>query len=233
MHDLVEGDVDSWLNALQQDPRQEPFGGFVFLWFAFNQLYNFHCYDMHSPCVLGHKMALDLMPRRIRSSPSDQALYCGYGEKGHRNVAEWGRITCVVRFLPENVRDELLRADEVNFFLSRRAFSPRSGRWSVPRAGVLNIHRTKAESPQELLYTLGFVSACQRYQSNEIDSCEAIQHLAYLLYTIRCNLMHGGKTYRSENSRDVVAHAVPLLRKIVITLQRMDCQDFEQVLCDQ
>lgn len=61
-----------------------------------------------------------------------------------------------------------------------------------------------------------------QYRANLSDSSIAMQHLAYLLYTIRCNLMHGGKTYHSENSQQVVDHAIPLLCEIVVALRETD-----------
>lgn len=220
MHRQVDTSVDSWLYGMRQ---QQGFGRFIFLWIAFNQLYNFHCYDLHPECKLNHKLDPDLGPREDGSTPKKDTLYCQNGQNEGR------RAVCVVRFLPEEIREKILAREEIDFFLTREVHNPVTGKWIADHGGVLDIYKTKTKSPTAPLYTLGFVSAMERYRAKKIDSVVAIQHLAYLLYTVRCNLMHGGKTYDSQNNREVIENATPLLYKIVTTLKNMHPEDFMDV----
>jgi len=218
MHPEVDHGVDSWLNAARAGAPEDPFGEFIYLWIAFNQLYNYHCYDLHSRCNLDHQLAADLMSRQSGSSPGTSMLSC----TSNRNITEWGRVACVVRFLPEQVSANILHRQEVDFFLTREVYDPNAQTRLPAHGGVLDIHKTKTKSPGRPLYTLGFVNAVTQYRANPSDPSIAIQNLAYLLYIIRCNLVHGNKSYDSEKNWEVVGYAVPLLREIVISLREKD-----------
>ena len=93
---------------------------------------------------------------------------------------------------------------EVHFFATRDAYSPIAGRNDVPNSGVLDIHKTKLNLSNPPYYSLGFVNAYNEYQAVRYAPADMIQHLARLLYTIRCNLVHGGKYFSQANNRKVV-----------------------------
>lgn len=146
MHWEVDSCVDSWIHALEVE-RPGPFGRFIYLWIAFNQLYNYHCYDLNHTCGLNKQLAFDLMPRESGSTDCKQGLSCGYGKKGHETVTGWGRVACVVRSLPEHVSANILHRQEVDFFLTREVYNPIGQNWLPKHGGVLNIHQTKIKSP--------------------------------------------------------------------------------------
>jgi hypothetical protein len=227
MHEGIDHDVSDWLRAATQENLDSHYGKFICLWIAFNQLYNFHCYDMHPDCRLDNQLAADLKPRSVASTAEHQPATCGRSRNDEKcGVREWGSVVCVVRFLSRTVQEQLLDSEDAEYFANRQAYSPILRGWTEPNCGVLDIHRTQIRSPQEPLYTIGFVDAWNNYRSRHVDSSVAIQHLARLLYTVRCNLVHGGKTYRSENNAEVISRAIPLLELIVKSLIEMNCEDF-------
>lgn len=215
MHEWIDGKAQEWIEHMPQEDW--PYGRFIYLWIAFNQLYNFHCYDMHPNCSLERQLAMDLKPRAIGSPRDTSVTNCPFKQGGNKtDVQEWTRIVCVARYLPVRVQQELLDSEEARYFATRAAYSIVTGEWDASECGVLDVHRTRNNSNP--FYTLGFVDAWKQYRSGDADPSNAVQHLARLLYTIRCNLVHGGKRYRQENNIKVVSQAIPLVEGIVTTL---------------
>jgi hypothetical protein len=232
VHPLINRRARFWLKAADDLSDQKVYERFIDVWIAFNQLYNYHCYDMHSDCQLKQKIADDLMPRGLGSDPPTDSLCCGRGRNGNGQPAEWGRLVCVVRFISDEDRERILDAEQVDYFLNRKAYSPSKSDWNAKSCGVLNIHRTITRSPDNPRYTIGFINTLTQYRESGTNTPQAIQQLAYLLYTIRCNLMHGSKSYASENSQEVVAKALPLLRGIVDSLLTIPCNQFPTANCN-
>jgi len=79
MHDYIDNDSRDWFQNANHNNFD--YGHFLYLWIAFNQLYNFHCYDMHPNCSLSYQLATDLNPRPVGSLPSTQLLQCRLWKK--------------------------------------------------------------------------------------------------------------------------------------------------------
>ena len=220
MHDEINSDAQEWFFYGINGPN--PSQKFIFLWMAFNQLYNFHCYDMHPNCSLPPNLAADLNPRLYGSSPSSNPCLCGLKNNKKNGVAEWGRSVCVVRFLPIDDSTQILNMEEAEFFATRSAYSPQSQNVDARLCGIYDIPKSKLSPDHNPLYTLGYVHAWNEFKANRLGINISIQHLARMLYTIRCNLMHGGKQLGNANDIRVVECAVPLLEQIVKSLLQSD-----------
>ena len=226
MHDYIDNDARDWFQNANHNTFD--YGHFLYLWIAFNQLYNFHCYDMHPNCSLPYQLVADLNPRQVGSLPSTQLLQCGCGRNyAKRNVSEWGRVVCVVRYLPTAICEQIINSNEARYFATRLAYSPSRGGWYAAECGIFDIHKTKLDFPNHnALYTLGYVHAWNEFQAGHIHADVAIQHVVRMLYTIRCNLVHGGKTHSQANNREVVRNAIPLLSQVIDGLISTDKSAF-------
>lgn len=223
MHDYIDNDARDWFQNANHNTFD--YGQFLYLWIAFNQLYNFHCYDMHPNCRVDKDLAVDLQPRSIGSSPSADTCLCGFRDSRKKGVTEWMRVVCVVRKLPETYCTQILNCPEAQFFATRTAFSPTSGRTSRG-CGVYDIPESKLDPDHNPLYTLGYAHAWNEFQAGHIHADVAIQHVVRMLYTIRCNLVHGGKTHSQANNREVVRNAIPLISQVIDGLISTDKSAF-------
>jgi hypothetical protein len=118
----------------------------------------------------------------------------------------------------DTLKNALISHDNTSFFVNRtpnwldQPISADSLGQNVN--GVLNINKmidstNPVWSPIEKTKYDNFVSG------NHSDRDELAKQILFLLYAIRCNLMHGGKRYDDAIDRQVVGSALPLLELIV------------------
>lgn len=182
---------------------------FMSLWSAFNNCYT-TLYERDNgptfefvPDRIRKDGELEIPTPKPKARESDQLLYV------------------VERLLEERaLLTEMALMPETEFFLNR---TPRWHGEEIPvdakgqvLNGVLNVGRTTCrEHPVWSPLARGWCEEVRDHGTDDAAYCEFARQIVFLLYTVRNNLMHGGKNVDDRYDRRVVAKAVPLLEALL------------------
>ncbi len=187
----------------------QPFHKYIFLWMAFNNIYTTNAeYRGYVP---------KLRTRRGRIITKREG---GVNIPEVSGPTEIEQIKLACAELSEELKHSLIMHPNIEFFLHR------TPSWHMERLeydkqrqklnGVLNVGRTiNKDHP---VWSPIDISLYTRYKGNNQDvkakNTLAIE-IVNLLYTVRNNLLHGGKRADDANDHQVVEKATPLLKMIV------------------
>lgn len=174
------------------NPADSPFTHFTLCWMAFNDIYG----------IITHQ-ALAQLPNANRH---------------HRT--ERKQLDRVRLLFTQQLKDEILNDPAFRFFLNRR---PQwNGRPVPPNAngitpnGVVNLNESRYS--KNLVISEINRATYQAWTVTPVagaDSEALTDQIFDVLYTVRCNTLHGGKDTTDDNAIEVVNNAYVLVRKIV------------------
>jgi hypothetical protein len=134
---------------------------------------------------------------------------------------ERDQLAAVLQDFDAELKEALITEDSVTFFADRTplwndAPLPHDSKGQVLN-GVLNVgHTFSIAHPVWAPIDTATLTRCRQGQPtpNEVDA--VVEQIVILLYTVRNNLFHGGKQFDDASDNDVLEHALPLLKKIVV-----------------
>lgn len=180
---------------------------FMCVWVSFNNIYTklWHaCRD---------RQGADNQPASIFACSEDPTIELKQHPKYERQELEH-----VFAHFTSELKAELLHHSSTTFFAKRTCTIPAAARLlpDVPRSnGVLNINRSTSTCPA---YTPIDTAALRRFRSDPTLAAERdlVSRQAFeIVYTVRNNIFHGGKSATNSNSLRVTANALNLLDLIV------------------
>lgn len=199
--------------ARRLDARREgyhPFQQYFYYWAAFNNIYTTIAFAGNNA------PSLKLRPDKTVETETIGSVLI----PKVKPVSERKQIESAIAEFDDKLKHRLITHPSTEFFFNRtpswHGNRIEADNFGQMLNGVINVNHTvdvnyPVWSPIDpVLYP--------RYMTRPDDS-EAREFLAKqivkVLYTVRCNLMHGGKRYDDANDETVVEHAIPLLRLIV------------------
>jgi hypothetical protein len=202
------------------DNQYEPFQEYLCYWTAFNNIYA----TIAERVGLGARLSIN-----ADGTPKTKL-------DGHLRVEEvqfypeQKLIDCAFREFSNELKHNLIMSPYTRFFVYR---TPRwqgapieTDSWGQRLNGVLNVGRTV--SRQYPVWSPIKMDDYEQYVAGNATDRTTLDHLSrqilYVLYTVRNNLVHGGKRADDANDGQVVQEALPLLRLVV-----MDFLDPESV----
>lgn len=193
----------------RREPR--PFEDYLCMWSAFNAIYVTVAAEETGQPFAWFEKTIDGVP-----DPDD---VWGLKMPKVKIRSERKQIEATCALLPAQTRDRLIRHSGTRFF-EQRVPSWRRRIEIDARGqklnGVINVGRTISwEYP---VWSPIDSAAYARYMANDAQATDAeklTRQIAMLLYTVRNNLVHGGKRADDANDQEVVRNALPLLRIVV------------------
>ena len=199
--------------AKRQKPRQDGYHAFhkyFYYWAAFNNIYTTIAYSNDKS--IGYKKLPDGSIATKHNGSVKIAIVIPLPDKHQINMAR-------TKF-DEVLKHKLISHPSTMFFANRIPC------WNGKKIttddsnqrlnGVININHTidtryPVWSPIEKKdYEQYLNNSCNKKSKNNL-----VRQILDILYTIRCNLMHGGKRIDDDNDVTVVENALPLLAMIV------------------
>lgn len=183
------------ITDINSNDTSKNISNFTLLWQAFNAIYNYKC---------------DLK----RSSDSSNCIIC------NNRPSEIMRIKCAINSLTlidfYNIAKEdafLSLASRIpNTVINRTDYNEHNHEYR----GILNIHRTReTRLPVVASINLEHLDKYYSRTHNEEDEKTVRESFAKVIYTIRCNYIHGDKNLNSNNDLEVIKHGKLLLKILV------------------
>lgn len=199
---------------------QEPFSEYFSLWSSFNAIY------ATIADADGLEVELDTYSDgRVKTRDTNNDEWLGrFVIPRVSSESERGQIKNVFRHFSTELKDDLIQDDNTNFFVYRipkwRDRPIEQDAWGQRLNGVINVGRTvtvnyPAWSPIDREWYDSYINdGVTERNIGDIHNLLAGQ-IVNVLYTVRNNLVHGGKRGDDANDQEVVVHALPLLRRIV------------------
>jgi hypothetical protein len=194
----------------------EPFQEFICYWSAFNNIY----------AVLADSKGINAKIV-MKNGQTQFTNIHGIQMARVKPAKETEQIDLAFSQIKDDTKHCLLLHSATRFFVYR---TPRWRERELKRDakgqrlnGVLNVSRTiNADypiwSPIDTLLYEAYMSGTQTP-----GICGSLsKQLLEVLYTVRCNLVHGSKSAGDENDKEVVSQALALLKMIVASFQMPD-----------
>lgn len=193
-----------------QPGRNRQFAMYVYLWTAFNNIYTTIAFTEGQHVTLLRDRDGAIITRRNGSVDIPKV----------RTVSEKDQLLTAFAEFDDELRHRLVDHPSTGYFVERTplwhgqsiSHDARGQRLN----GVINVnYTTDRENP---IWSPVDIKAYERYLANQQDSAARDQvawQIVELLYTIRCNLVHGGKRADDANDIEVVERALPLLQIIL------------------
>jgi len=201
--------------ANKLDPKRDwyhPFHRYFYFWVAFNNIYTIIAYTgSKSPKLVLRQGIVVTEPNGNVNIP-----------KINRVASERDEIDLAFEEFDNDLKHTLIVHPSTDFFVNRSPF------WQnhpVPTDvlgqrlnGVLNVNYT-VNTDYPVWSPIDFQSYAQYLGNPGDDQARNLlaKQIVEMLYTVRCNLMHGGKRHDDRNDLSVVENALPLLQIIVST----------------
>lgn len=196
--------------AERQQRRQDPLQSYLLYWIAFNNIYTVVA-DRH-----GHRPVLVRDDNgEVRTRPHGDLQIPRVN-----SVSEREQIREAFAQFDENLKNTLVGHDSVRFFAER---TPKWGDHQISHDfkgqrlnGVLNVGYTVDENHP--VWSPISIANYEQYQTGVKTSAmrdRLAEELLWILYTVRNNIIHGGKRADDANDLEVVSNALPLLKMIV------------------
>lgn len=187
---------------------------YVCLWAAFNNIY----------MTIGDGDGLHVTLRQKNGSLATRPV-AGVNIPQVDAPLERDLIRNVVRQVPDSVGRALLLHENVSWFAQR---TPNWQGSALARDvhgqrlnGVLNVgHTVSRDNPVWAPIDVALHMECVRADGAHAGAAELIPQIVNLLYTVRNNIAHGGKSPDDRSDRDIVLRAAPLLEILVKGLIR-------------
>jgi hypothetical protein len=199
----------------KQNNSQHPYQKFFYYWAAFNNIYTTIAYSGNRSTML-KKRPDGTIERQMNGNVQIPKV---------KRVNEQEQIAMAFAEFDDELKHYLIVHESTEFFAKRTPSW--QGRKITKDAigqrlnGVLNVNYTVDKdypvwSPIDL-------QTYSQYIANPKDSGARTflaKQIVNLLYTVRCNLMHGDKRFDDRNDLTVVENALPLLAMIVSAFTR-------------
>ncbi len=185
---------------------QHSFQKYSSLWTAFNNIY----------VLLSQRQGLRVTPSPSENGQNKFEHYWNYYFPKVNTPPEKEQIKAAIQFLDQNIRDSIIRHDNIPFFIERTPAGVREkfDHRGQEINGVLNL--TRSILPNLLVWSPIDRNAYQEYLNGNTDVQQIlIEQILFMLYTIRNNLVHGGKNPSDANDTQVIEMGLPILREIV------------------
>lgn len=192
-----------------------PFQKYIYYWTAFNNIYTTIAYSANRSTTL----------KKRPDGSIETRLNGGVQIPKVQVVSEQEQIGLAFAEFDNNLRHRLVTQQNVEFFVNRtplwHGIAISTDAWGQRINGVLNVNYTVEEkypvwSPIDVQSYNNYLMNSKDYQARDLLARQIIE----LLYTIRCNLLHGGKRFDDANDETVVENALPLLVMIVSAFTR-------------
>jgi hypothetical protein len=208
-HDIVVPVASSMIELAEH--AHHPFQKYFCYWAAFNNIYT----------LIGQQQGA--LPRFVVDRAGNVKIEQEWGFKFPKVItpSERQRIKATICIICANVKNALITHPNVKFFVERTPKGVLSSHdlQSQLINGVLNITRTiNLQSP---IWSPIDKKAYQIYIAGDPTSQDILtEQIILMLYTVRNNLVHGGKSPNEANDIRVVENALPLLELVVRTFFR-------------
>lgn len=176
------------------------------LWTAFNNIY----------VLLSKRRGLRVIPSLSRDGQYRFGNYWKYYFPKVNTPSETEQIEAAIQFFNPDIRDKLIRHRNISFFIGRTPTGVREkyDHRGQEINGVLNL--TRSIIPELLVWSPIDRIAYHDYLNGNANVQQLlVEQIVFMLYTIRNNLVHGGKNPSDANDNQVIEMALPLLREIV------------------
>lgn len=174
----------------------EPFQQYMCYWVAFNSIYATLKYMDH---VQRHATPGAVFPA-IRNLPREQE-----------------QILAAFHKFSDELKHRLVLHPNTEFFVRREpVWRTPASQGALSSNGVVNVAKSLYHG-EPVVSTIDTA----KYEEYRKGNCAGgirdtlAKEILWVLYTVRCNLFHGGKEPNNENDVEVVSKALPLLQIIV------------------
>jgi hypothetical protein len=188
------------------EDAQHPFQKYFSFWAAFNNIYT----------LVGRLRGLIVQPDLDRNGNPHTELRWNYSFPKVKIPSEKQQISEAINQLDAKTKDVIIQHPSIRFFVDRTPANVTRDHDALGQLinGVLNITRTI--NPQLPVWSPIDKPAYESYITGNIASQEILaQQIIFLLYTVRNNLVHGGKNENEANDIRVVENSLPLLEIVV------------------
>jgi hypothetical protein len=201
----------SMLGLAQKTSNQEPqpFHQYIFCWTAFNNVY----------ATLAEYAGLSPRLRKEKDGAVTTHRECGVDMPDVSAPTERDQIDVACDAMSDDLKDRLVNHENTRFFVYRtpswRGNQINKDSRGQKLNGVLNVGRTVSSedpvwSPIDLETYESYAFSQGHRQRDELS-----RQVVNVLYTVRNNVVHGGKRADDGNDREVLEKAIPLLTMIV------------------
>lgn len=185
---------------------QHPFQQYFSLWAAFNTIYT----------LVAERQGVKVEEVLEEDGRPKTIMLWDYTFPRVRVPGERDQINEAITQLSDRTKDVIILHASTHFFVERvprdvdGQFDSRGQRIN----GVLNISRTV--SPELPVWSPINPDAYEQYLSGDFSQRDLLaEQIVFMLYTIRNNLVHGGKRMDDANDEQVVKMALPILEIVV------------------
>ena len=195
---------------------EQPFQQFMCYWTAFNNIY----------AIVADKTGLSVSIKKDQDGTPKTETIANVKIVKVDAPGERKQIDSAFNHFSDDLKDNLIRHENIRFFVNR------SPEWQGRKIefdsfgqrlnGVLNVGYTihadyPVWSPIDKNLYERYMKDPQDMKEPQISSArkELAKQILEVLYTVRNNIVHGGKQADDANSHEVVEKAVPLLSMIV------------------
>lgn len=194
------------------EQAKHPFQKYFSFWAAFNNLF----------ALIGKRQGLTVQPDLDKNGNPKTGQRWGYTFTKVKTPKEYQQILEAVNQLEDQVKDTLITHQNIPFFVNRTPVGVAHNKDALGQLinGVLNISRTF--NPQSPVWSPIDKQAHEKYLAGDM-TYQAIlsEQIVFMLYTIRNNLVHGGKSMGEANDVEVVEMALPMLEMVVRSFIRI------------
>ena len=199
-------------------PRRDgyhPFQKYIYYRTAFNNIYTTIAYAANRSTTL----------KRRPDGSIDTRLNGSVQIPKVQSVSEQEQIGLAFAEFDKIFRHQLVTHESVEFFVNRTplwyGIAISTDAFGQRINGVLNVNYTVEEkypvwSPIDVHSYSNYLLNHKDHEARDLLARQIVD----LLYTIRCNLLHGGKRFDDANDETVVEKALPLLGMIVSAFTR-------------